>query len=206
MRIRVTTDSVDVGFSFARRGCTSLSFDFTNTSNILLASKPFTNKSFMWVWGDGSRNDTIPGFAPPITHTFPSVGTYNVRLVLIDTNYCNLGDSSGFVNFQVIDNIRAGFSVNSVCVPDTVNVVDTSLGALTYLWVSSDGQTSTNAKPDFTYATPGTYTIKQYIFNPNSCNAVDSTERTFQLPAFFIIQTHHRKIPHQDLQVQPLLM
>jgi gliding motility-associated-like protein len=179
MRIRVTTDSVDVGFNFARRGCNSLSFDFTNTSNIRLASKPFTNKSFMWVWGDGSRNDTIPGFAPPVAHTFPSVGTYNVRLVLIDTNYCNLGDSSGFVNFQVIDNIRAGFSVNSVCVPDTVSIIDSSLGALTYLWVSSDGQTSTNSKPDFTYSTPGTYTIKQYIFNPNSCNAVDSTQRTF---------------------------
>ncbi|MFY7838811.1 MAG: PKD domain-containing protein [Lacibacter sp.] len=180
MRIRVTTDSVDVGFSFARQNCNSLTFNFTNTSNILTASRPFGPRSFMWVWGDGSRNDTVPGFAPPIAHTFPGVGSYNVRLVLIDSNYCNLGDSSGFVNFQVIDNIRAGFRVSNVCVPDTINVVDTSLGALTYLWVSSDGQTSTNPVPGFIYNTPGTYTIKQYIFNPNSCNGVDSTERTFQ--------------------------
>ncbi len=183
MRIRVTTDSVDVGFNFARKGCNSLSFDFTNTSNILTASTPFGPKSFMWVWGDGSRNDTVPGFAPPVTHTFPGVGTYNVRLVLIDTNYCNQGDSSGFVNFQVIDNIKAGFSVSSVCVPDTVRVVDTSIGALTYLWVSSDGQTSTNTLPGFIYNTPGTYTIKQYIFNSNSCNLVDSATRTFQAVA-----------------------
>lgn len=180
MRIRVTTDSVDVGFTFARQNCNSLTFNFTNTSDIRTASRPFGPRSFMWVWGDGSRNDTILGFSPPVTHTFPGPGTYNVRLVLIDSNYCNLGDSSGLVNFQVIDNIKAGFRVSNVCVPDTINVVDTSQGALTYLWVSSDGQTSTNPVPGFVYNTPGTYTIKQYIFNPNSCNAVDSTERTFQ--------------------------
>ena len=183
MRIRVTTDSVDVGFNFARRGCNSLTFDFTNTSNILTASTPFGPRSFMWVWGDGSKNDTIPGFAPPVAHTFPAIGTYNVRLVLIDTNYCNQGDSSGFVNFQVIDRIKAGFSVSSACVPDTIRIIDSSIGALTYLWVSSDGQTSTNPLPGFVYTTPGTYTITQYIYNSNSCNLVDSTQRTFQAVA-----------------------
>ena len=183
MRIRVTTDSVDVGFNFARRGCNSLTFDFTNTSNILTASTPFGPRSFMWVWGDGSRNDTIPGFAPPVAHTFPAIGTYNVRLVLIDTNYCNQGDSSGFVNFQVIDRIKAGFSVSSACVPDTIRIIDSSIGALTYLWVSSDGQTSTNPLPGFVYTTPGTYTITQYIYNSNSCNLIDSTQRTFQAVA-----------------------
>lgn len=180
MRIRVTTDSVDVGFDFARRGCNSLTFDFTNTSDLLTSSRPFGPRSFMWVWGDGSRNDTVPGFSPPVSHTFPGVGTYNVRLVLIDTAYCNSGDSSGFINFQVIDNIRAGFRVGNVCVPDTAIVVDTSVGALTYLWVSSDGQRSTDPVPNFVYTVPGTYTIKQYIYNSNSCNLVDSTERSFQ--------------------------
>jgi gliding motility-associated-like protein len=183
MRIRVTTDSVDVGFNFARQNCNSLTFNFTNTSNLRTASRPFGPRSFMWVWGDGSRNDTVPGFSPPIAHTFPGTGTYNVRLVLIDSNYCNLGDSSGIINFQVIDNIRAGFRVSDVCVPDTVNVVDTSLGALTYLWVSSDGQTSTNPVPKFVYNSPGTYTIKQYVFNPNSCNGVDSAEHEFRAVA-----------------------
>lgn len=180
MRIRVTTDSVKVGFNFARQACNSLTFNFTNTSNLLTASKPFGPKSFMWVWGDGSKNDTVAGFAPPVAHTFPAIGSYNVRLVLIDSNYCNLGDSSGLVNFQVIDNIKAGFSINDVCVPDSVKVIDTSSGALSYLWVSSDGQTSTAPVPAFVYNTAGTYTIRQYIFNANSCNQVDSTDRTFK--------------------------
>lgn len=180
MRIRVTTDSVDVDFNFARQDCNSLTFQFTNTSNILTSSTPFGPRSFMWVWGDGSPNDTVPGFAPPISHTFPGIGSYNVRLVLIDSNYCNLGDADSIINFQVIDNIRAGFRVGNVCVPDTITVVDTSRGALTYLWVSSDGQTSTDPVPAFIYNTAGPYSITQYIYNPNSCNLVDSTTRFFQ--------------------------
>lgn len=181
MRIRVTTDSIQVGFNFTRQSCNSLTFNFTNTSDILTASKPFGPKSFMWVWGDGSKNDTIPGFSPPLAHTFPSVGSYNVRLVLIDSNYCNLGDSSGLVNFQVIDQVKAGFSISSACAPDTVKVKDLSTGALTYLWVSSDGQTSTKNLPGFTYTTPGTYSIKQYVYNSNSCNLVDSATQSFSV-------------------------
>jgi gliding motility-associated-like protein len=184
LRIRVTTDSVAVNFDFTRRGCNSLTFDFTNTSDKLTSGPNFGPRSFAWVWGDGSRNDTVPAFAPnPITHTFPAPGTYNVRLILIDTNFCNTGDSAAIIDFSVIENVRAGFSVDNICVPDTANVVDTSLGALTYLWVSSDGQTSTNKNPGFVYSTPGVYTIRQYVFNPNTCNLVDSTQRTFTASA-----------------------
>jgi gliding motility-associated-like protein len=179
MQIRVTTDSVDVDFTFGRQNCNSLTFQFTNTSNIRTATTPFGPKSFMWSWGDGSPNDTILGFSPPVSHTFPGIGSYDVRLVLIDSNYCNLGDADSIVSFQVIDNIRAGFSISSVCVPDTINVIDTSLGALTYLWVSSDGQRSTDPVPAFVYNSPGTYSITQYIYNSNSCNLVDSTTRSF---------------------------
>jgi gliding motility-associated-like protein len=179
MQIRVTTDSVDVDFTFGRQNCNSLTFQFTNTSNIRTATTPFGPKSFMWSWGDGSPNDTILGFSPPVSHTFPGIGSYDVRLELIDSNYCNLGDADSIVSFQVIDNIRAGFSISSVCVPDTINVIDTSLGALTYLWVSSDGQRSTDPVPAFVYNSPGTYSITQYIYNSNSCNLVDSTTRSF---------------------------
>jgi gliding motility-associated-like protein len=183
MRIRVTTDSVDLGFTFARQNCNTLNFQFTNTSNILTASTPFGPRSFVWVWGDGTPNDTVPGFAPPVSHTFPGIGSYNVRLVLIDSNYCNLGETEGIVDFQVIDFIRAGFSISNVCIPDTISVTDTSRGALTYLWVSSDGQTSTDRLPRFVYNSSGTFSITQYVYNPNSCNLVDSATRSFQAVA-----------------------
>lgn len=199
MRIRVTTDSVDVDFDFTRRGCNSLTFDFTNTSNRLTSIPPFTPRSFAWVWGDNSRNDTVAAFAPnPITHTFPAPGTYNVRLILIDTNFCNTGDSSAIVNFSVIDNVRAGFRVDNLCVPGRVNVTDTSFGALTYLWQSSDGQTSTGTVPNFTYTTPGTYTITQTVFNPNTCNLQATTTRTFVANARPVAGFFYNPNPSQE--------
>jgi gliding motility-associated-like protein len=185
MRIRVTTDSVALNFTSQRNPpCTSLSFSFTNTSDRLSSIPPFTNRSFAWFWGDGSRNDTVPGFAPnPVQHTFPGPGTYRVGLVLIDTNFCNSADTFGVVDFQVASIIRAGFRVENGCVPYNINVTDTSFGALTYQWVSSDGQVSNSRIPAFVYNNPGTYSIKQYIFNNQSCNLVDSTVRNFTVSA-----------------------
>lgn len=184
LRIRVTTDSVDLKFSSVRLPpCNSLTYEFTNTTNRLNASPPFTPRSFVWEWGDGTPNDTIGGFVPPapIRHTFPGPGTYSVRLILIDSNFCNLGDTFGITNFQVASTIRAGFEIRSGCIPYNISVRDTSFGAVTYLWVSSDGQRSTNITPNFVYNTPGSYTIRQYISNPNSCNLIDSATRVFEV-------------------------
>jgi gliding motility-associated-like protein len=171
MRIRVFSDSVDLGFNISRRGCTSLTFDFTNTSTAIFSSKPFTPRSFVWSWDDGSRDDTVAAFAPnPISHTFPSAGRYRVRLALIDTNFCNLGEDTTALEFEVATNVEAGFRVSDFCVPGSPTIIDESRAAQTYLWVSSDGQTSTDRIPQFFYNTPGTYTITQTVFNPNTCN------------------------------------
>jgi gliding motility-associated-like protein len=45
----------------------------------------------------------------------------------------------------------------------------------------SDGQQSADPNPQFQFNTPGIYTIKQTIFNDNSCNLIDSTTRTIQV-------------------------
>jgi gliding motility-associated-like protein len=180
IRIRVTTDSVAMRFDAVRRQpCTSLSFDFFNRSDKLSSIPNFGPRSFVWIWGDGTKNDTIPGFAPnPVLHTFPGPGTYNVRLKLIDTAFCNANDSFAIINFQVASTIRAGFSTDNGCVPLTPIVRDTSFGAVTYLWETSDGQQSALADPVFQFTSPGSYTIRQTIFNTNSCNLQDFTERT----------------------------
>lgn len=180
LRLNITTDSARVSFTSQRRTpCTNLTFDFTNTSNKLNSIPDFGPRSFVWIWGDGSPNDTSFN----ATHTFPAPGTYQVRLLLIDSNFCNRGDSARVLNFQVQSNITAGFSVSSGCVPIGPAITDRSIGASTYLWVSSDGQQSTSPLPNFIYNSPGTYTIRQYIFNNNSCNLVDSAMRSFTVNA-----------------------
>ena len=183
LRIRVTTDSVAVKFNAVRRPpCNSLTFDFTNLSDKLTSIPNFGSKSFVWKWGDGSPDDTIPGFAPnPVPHTFPGPGSYDVRLILIDSNFCNAGDSFALINFQVAAVIKAGFEVKNGCVPLSVSVKDTSFGALLYQWITSDGQQSTLSQPFFQFNKPGIYVIKQYIFNANSCNLVDSVERSVEV-------------------------
>ncbi|WP_457831689.1 PKD domain-containing protein, partial [Staphylococcus aureus] len=67
--------------------CASLAYRF---DNLTTAIKPFTNTSFKWDFGDG--NQQLAGTAP-VTHTYSAAGTYDVKLVLIDSNYCNQPDS-----------------------------------------------------------------------------------------------------------------
>ncbi len=181
--IRVDTDSVAVKFDAVRRPpCNSLAFDFTNQSDKLNSTKNFGSKSFVWKWGDGSPNDTISGVAPnPVTHTFPAPGTYNVRLVLIDTNFCNAGDSFAIINFKVADNIRAGFEIQNGCVPFSAALKDSSFGAVRYKWETSDGRQSNMPEPVFNFDQPGNYTIRQIIFNDNSCNLIDSIEKELKV-------------------------
>ncbi|MBU6157672.1 MAG: gliding motility-associated C-terminal domain-containing protein [Bacteroidetes bacterium] len=183
LRIKVTTDSVALGFtSKVMPPCNSLIFEFTNTSDRLSSVPNFTSRSFVWKWGDGSRQDTIAGFPPNfVTHQFPGAGTYKVELVLIDTNFCNVGQSFGTFNFQVTPNIRAGFGASNGCAPYALRFQDSTVGAQRYLWEVSDGQTSSDPNPQFQLNTPGIYTIKQTIFNDNSCNKIDSTTRSVEV-------------------------
>ncbi|HET9057253.1 MAG TPA: PKD domain-containing protein [Chitinophagaceae bacterium] len=173
LRIRVTTDSAQLSFDYMRRQpCTSLTFDFTNTS-IGPPGKPFNNKSFVWVWNDGSQPDTSIN----ATHTFPGPGTYDVQLILIDTAYCNAFDTVRAINFTVASIIKADFSISNACVTQDIAITDKSVGAVTYLWDFGDGTTSTSNKPLHSYPLVGTYTITLIITNPNSCNLADTISK-----------------------------
>ena len=174
LRIRVTSDSVKLDFDYTRRPpCTSLTFDFNNKSTPP-PSKPFTNKSFVWVWNDGTKPDTSIN----ASHTFPGPGTYDVQLILIDTGYCNAYDTARAINFSVASVIKADFDVTNACITQDIAITDKSVGAATYLWDFGDGATSTDSKPIHSYNTVGTYTITLTINNPNSCNLQDVISKT----------------------------
>jgi gliding motility-associated-like protein len=99
----------------------------------------------------------------------------------VDTNFCNAGESSANANFKVAAIIQAGFQVANGCVPYSPAITDNSSGAVKYKWVTSDGQESLQPVPNFIFNDIGKYTIKQYIYNDNSCNLVDSAERTIEV-------------------------
>ena len=55
--------------------CTSLDYDFTNTS-VPPAGKPFGPNSFLWDFGDNSPQ--VPDGTGSLSHSFPGAGTYTL--------------------------------------------------------------------------------------------------------------------------------
>ncbi|HAK11932.1 MAG TPA: hypothetical protein DCO78_08120, partial [Chitinophagaceae bacterium] len=83
--------------------CTSLEYIFDNSTTIAPIGKPFKDTSFVWHFGDGT---SIKAGKGPVRHTFLAPGSYNVRMVLIDTNYCNAPDSI-VQTIRITDTVRA---------------------------------------------------------------------------------------------------
>lgn len=138
--------------------------------------KPFQNNSFKWIFGDNSA-DLVAGTGS-VTHMFPGPGTYNVKLVLTDTNYCNTPDTFP-LTLRVSPNVVARFETPpSGCAPYLASFNNTSLGGANFTWTFGDGTGSTEISPSKLYSTPGSYTVKLVAFDNNTCNLVDSTETT----------------------------
>lgn len=172
--IRVRADEANVGFTATRQPpCTNLSYLFTNTSTPP-AGKPFTNKSFVWDYGDNTPFDTAD--ASSRSHAYAAEGVYNVRLMLIDTNYCNAPEVITH-QLRVAANVIARFTTPSDgCVPYTAAFDNTSSGGVTFEWDFGDGSpVSTDAYPSHIYTVPGTYPVRMTAFDPNTCNLQDDT-------------------------------
>ncbi|MDE3235900.1 MAG: PKD domain-containing protein [Bacteroidota bacterium] len=172
VHLRVRDDAAILGLSYSKIGdCTSLTFQFNNNS-VPPAGKPFSSQSFKLDFGDG--NFAVTG-TQPVQHTYAAPGTYNVRLVLMDTNYCNQADSVIKV-LRIATNVKAQFSTPaSGCAPYTALFENTSSGGTDFIWTFGDGQTSTEVNPSHLYPTTGTYVVKLIAIDTSTCNKADST-------------------------------
>ncbi len=157
--------------------CTSLEYRFTNNS-IAPIGKPFPANAFRWVFGDG--NSVVAG-AGTVNHTFAAPGSYNVRLVLTDTTYCNAPDSI-VQTIRITDTVRAEFTVpNPLCAPQNVIFDNVSRGGQSFLWTFHDATTSTDVNPTKFYSTPGSYTVTLRAIDPSTCNRQHDTTITIVL-------------------------
>lgn len=156
--------------------CENLTYIFYNTSTPPAApGKPFTNQSFKWDFGDGTS--TIAGTAP-VSHTYAARGTYNVKLILVDTNYCNYPDTLD-ISLRISENVDADFTTPPFgCAPYTAIINNTSAGGATFQWDFGDGTTSTDEEPTHLYNTPGDYIIRLTVIDSNTCNIIDSSRFT----------------------------
>jgi len=176
IHITARNDKALIGFSSLKlQPCQSLSYQFTNTSTPP-PGKPFSSSSFIWDFGDGSPQVTT-GTAT-LTHAYAAPGTYNVRLLLIDTNYCNFPDSATQL-LSVSPLVKAQFVTPAAgCVPYNAYFDNTSLAGQQFFWDFGDGSTSTNVNPTHLYPNIGTYTIRLTVIDSNTCNIIDSTKTT----------------------------
>jgi len=168
--ILVRNDKATLGFDIIKQPpCQSLNYLFTNVSTPP-AGKPFLPGSFTWYFGDGT---TSPGLSP-VRHTYAAPGTYQVQLVLVDTNYCNYPDTST-QSLRVSPFVKAQFTVPNGCAPYTAFFNNTSLAGQTFLWNFGNGSSSSQENPSTIYPDTGTYTITLLAIDSNTCNIADST-------------------------------
>jgi gliding motility-associated-like protein len=154
-------------------GCNETVFRYRfDNLTVAPAAQPFTNTSFKWIFGDGSA-PLIAGSAS-VTHTYQSAGTYNVSLILIDSNYCNFPDTIK-KQLRIATNVEAKFDVPPAgCAPYLAAFNNTSLAGQQFYWSFGDGTTSTEISPDHLYSTPGTYTISLVAVDSSTCNIADT--------------------------------
>ncbi|HXS36478.1 MAG TPA: PKD domain-containing protein, partial [Flavipsychrobacter sp.] len=157
-------------------------FSATPVNSCPLSSVGFTDASTdggikitnrKWYFGDGVTNignNTTP------SHTYSSVGTYDVKLVVIDTLGCK--DSILKPEYIKVTKPTALFSTidTTLCPGQTAHFTNNSDSASSYSWSFGDGGTSTASNPSHTYATGGTYTVTLAVKNTNGCT--DTLTRT----------------------------
>ncbi len=163
--------------------CESFTYRFDNlsTSN----ANPFKPSSFTWDFGDGSI--PIKAGTNSVTHTFPAAGTYNVKMILTDTSFCNAPDTVT-TELRISPLVDAAFAAVSGCAPDNVQFENKSLGGTTFKWTFHDGTTSDEINPSKFYDAPGSYNIRLEAFDPNTCNLTDVLDTVVVLPGYPIAE------------------
>ena len=106
-------------------------------------------------------------------------GTYTVNLVVTNANGCK---DTATQTVTLTPKPKANFVVpnfNGCSNTNTINLSNTSVNAISYVWDFGDGNTSTLLNPAHTYSSAGTYTIKLYVTSVEGC--VDSISRSISL-------------------------
>lgn len=160
--------------------CTNLTYQFTNNSTAVVPL--FNANSFIWDFGDGSPRIRA-GLNPPVFHTYPSPGTYKVRLIVDDTTFCNSPDSIE-KTIRINPTVKADFTTPANgCVPHRAVFSNTSLAGTDFFWDFGDPSSGVNnfstlPDPVHVYNNVGTYIVKMIAVDTSTCNKIDSTTFT----------------------------
>ncbi|MEI9957544.1 MAG: PKD domain-containing protein [Ferruginibacter sp.] len=152
--------NVKAQFTTPTRGCVEYTPVFKNTS---LGGTD-------WIWDFGDNSPVSTDFEP--VHTYKQVGSYNVRLIAIDTSTCNRVDTSAYFIITVYPLPTAGFTwaPNPPLENTATNFTNTSIGATSYIWDFGDGETTNEVNPTHLYNSTGTFHVVLATFNDAGCS------------------------------------
>lgn len=142
-------------------GCFKDAVSFTDTS------RKFGNTNLIkWEWNFGDGKTQVLTSGGSVTHKYSNPGYYYVTLKVTDADGCSNQTTSYQYTVQV-SGPKADFYASSYNVPpnSTVNFYNNSdrynsYGYDAFQWVFSDGTTSNNDYPTFTYTDEGVYPVK----------------------------------------------
>ena len=147
-------------------------YNFITTGQSVAFTDQSTNLPATWAWDFGDGNTST---VQNPTHTYATVGTFNVCLIVGSTcgadTLCQTvvsGCNTPIANF------------NNTPTALTVAFSDASTGSPTaWQWTFGDGNNSTSQNPTHTYAAAGTYTVCLTVTSPcgttTSCTSVTVT-------------------------------
>jgi gliding motility-associated-like protein len=125
--------------------------------------------SQVWDFGDGTK-----GVGSPVSHTYTTFGSFNVKLVESFASGAGCKDSltkNGVINIA-LPKVSISGNAFGGCAPFTfigTGTLNTGELIATYQWDFSDGFTSTATNPSHTLATPGVYTVRLIATSAGGC-------------------------------------
>lgn len=162
-------------------GCVPLQVDFTDSIK--------KGKRYYWYFGDGSGDTTT---IPSSSHVYTTTGFFTVMLVSIDSNTCNIADTS-YKHIRVGDNKANLAFLSQKLLPCTsLNYQFTNTSTPTrgtfapgiFTWDFGDNTAPVvQTQNPITHAFPGagTYKVKLSINDSTYCNSPDDTIRTLRV-------------------------
>lgn len=107
-------------------GCVPFTVNFANTSN---------GVSYIWDFGDGTPQSTV--VAP--SHTYNTAGTFDTKLIAIDSSKCNIADTL-ILRIYVTPGPEVDLGDDTTICPGDNLILDVGTPGLIYLW--STGETT----------------------------------------------------------------
>ncbi len=176
--IRPTVD----GIPYKTYGCAPVRVDFMDTLQ--------RGRMYVWDYGDGNRDTTQLAIS---SHTYNNMGTYNVRLITIDSTKCIMSDTAYTTISVRNDRANVGLDIvkqlpcealqyqfnNLSTHPPGKPFTDTS-----FVWDFGDGTPPLKMGPGapmHSYAAPGTYIVTLTLRDTSYCNGPETITDTLSV-------------------------